>query len=344
MHAYRTHTCGALRLGHAGQTARLSGWVHRKRDHGQLLFVDLRDHHGITQCVIDVSSPLFGEVDALRLESVVSLTGKVVKRSPDTINPNLPTGEVELVIEAFELLSAAEPLPFPVNTEAEYPEDMRLAHRFLDLRRERVHANIMLRSQVIASIRRRMIEQGFAEFQTPILTASSPEGARDYLVPSRIHPGTFYALPQAPQQYKQLYMISGFDRYFQIAPCFRDEDARADRSPGDFYQLDVEMSFVTQEDVFAAVEPVMHGLFTEFSDWEVTPTPFPRIAFRDAVLRYGTDKPDLRNPIEIADVTKAFRGSGFKVFAGAIEAGAVVRAIPAPGAVGRPRSFFDQMV
>ena len=241
MHVYRTHTCGALRLADAGITARLSGWVHRKRDHGQLLFVDLRDHYGVTQCVIDVSSPLFARVDALRLESVVSLTGRIVKRSPDTINPNLATGEVELVIAELELLSGAEPLPFPVNSDAEYPEDMRLAYRFLDLRRERVHASIMLRAQVIASIRRRMLAQGFTEFQTPILTASSPEGARDYLVPSRLHPGTFYALPQAPQQFKQLLMVAGFDRYFQIAPCFRDEAARADRSPGEFYQLDFEM-------------------------------------------------------------------------------------------------------
>jgi len=342
MHAYRTHTCGALRLGHAGQPARLSGWVHRKRDHGQLLFVDLRDHYGVTQCVIDVSSPLFGEVDGLRLESVVSLTGKVVKRSPDTINPNLPTGEVELVIDAFELLSAAEPLPFPVNTEAEYPEDMRLAHRFLDLRRERVHANIMLRSQVIASIRRRMIEQGFAEFQTPILTASSPEGARDYLVPSRIHPGTFYALPQAPQQFKQLLMVAGFDRYFQIAPCFRDEAARADRSPGEFYQLDFEMSFVTQEDVFAAIEPVLHGVFEEFGQGRaVTLAPFPRITFADAALKYGTDKPDLRNPLVIADVSEVFAGSNFRAFKRVVESGGVVRAIPAPGSASRPRSSFQ---
>jgi aspartyl-tRNA synthetase len=252
MHAYRTHTCGALRLPDAGVTARLSGWVHRKRDHGQLLFIDLRDHYGLTQCVIDVSSPLFAAADALRLESVVTVSGRVAARSPDTINPKLATGEVELMIADIALLSAAEPLPFPVNSEAEYPEEMRLAYRFLDLRRERMHANIMLRSQVIASIRRRMIEAGFTEFQTPILTASSPEGARDYLVPSRLHPGKFYALPQAPQQFKQLLMVAGFDRYFQIAPCFRDEAGRADRLPGEFYQLDFEMSFVTQEDVFAS--------------------------------------------------------------------------------------------
>jgi aspartyl-tRNA synthetase len=340
MHAYRTHTCGALRLAHAGAGARLAGWVHRKRDHGQLLFIDLRDHYGITQCVIDISSPLFGEVDALRLESVVSLTGRVVKRSPETINANLPTGEVELVIDALQLLSAAEPLPFPVNSEAEYPEEMRLAYRFLDLRRERVHSNIMLRSHVIASIRRRMIDQGFTEFQTPILTASSPEGARDYLVPSRLHPGTFYALPQAPQQFKQLLMVSGFDRYFQIAPCFRDEASRADRSPG-FYQLDFEMSFVTQEDVFAAIEPVLHGVFEEFGGGRaVTPPPFPRITYAEAALKYGTDKPDLRNPLVIADVSEVFAGSKFRAFRRIVEEGGVVRAIPAPGAASRPRSSF----
>src|SRR5438270_2910253 len=316
MHAYRTDTCGALRLADAGRTARLSRWVHRKRDHGQLLFVDLRDHYGITQCVIDVSSALFAAVDALRLESVVSVTGRIVKRSPDTINPNLATGEVELVIAELELLSAAEPLPFPVNSDAEYPEDMRLAYRFLDLRREDIHAKMMLRSAVIASIRRRMIEQGFTEFQTPILTADSPEGARPYLVPSRIHPGEFYALPQAPQQFKQLLMVSGFDRYFQIAPCFRDEAARADRAPGEFYQLDFEMSFVTQEDVFAAIEPVLHGVFEEFGRGRiVTAAPFPHITYRDALAKYGTDKPDLRNPIVMHDATEQFRGSGLKIFA-----------------------------
>jgi len=344
MHAYRTHTCGARRRADAGVTARLSGWVHRKRDHGQLLFIDLRDHYGVTQCVIDVSSPLFAQVDALRLESVLSLTGRIVKRSPDTINPNLATGEVELAIAGIEVLSAAEPLPFPVNSDAEYPEDMRLAYRFLDLRRERVHANIMLRSNVIAAIRRHMLAQGFTEFQTPILTASSPEGARDYLVPSRLHPGTFYALPQAPQQFKQLLMVAGFDRYFQIAPCFRDEASRADRSPGEFYQLDFEMSFVTQEDVFAAIEPVLYAVFEEFGGGRrVTPPPFPRITFADAALKYGTDKPDLRNPIVIADASEVFRGGGFGVFARAIEAGGVVRAIPAPGAAKQPRSWFDRL-
>jgi aspartyl-tRNA synthetase len=344
MHAYRTHTCGALRLADSGRAARLSGWVHRKRDHGQLLFIDLRDHYGITQCVIDISSPLFPRADALRLESVVTLTGEVAARSPDTVNPRLDTGAVELVIGEIEIQSEAEPLPLPVNTEAEYPEDMRLAYRFIDLRRERMHANILLRSNVIASIRRRMIEQGFTEFQTPILTASSPEGARDYLVPSRLHPGKFYALPQAPQQFKQLLMVAGFDRYFQIAPCFRDEASRADRSPGEFYQLDFEMSFVTQEDVFAAIEPVLGGVFEEFGKGRpVTPPPFPRITYRDALLKYGTDKPDLRNPLVIIDVSEAFRGSDFAVFARAVAGGDVVRAIPAPSAAARPRSFFDKL-
>jgi aspartyl-tRNA synthetase len=344
MHAYRTHTCGALRLADAGKTARLSGWVHRKRDHGQLLFVDLRDHYGVTQTVIDISSPLFKEADALKNESVVTLTGTVVKRSAETINPKLPTGEIELQIAEIAVRSEAEPLPFPVNADADYPEDMRLKYRFLDLRREAVHRNIVLRSKVIASIRRRMIEQGFMEFQTPILTASSPEGARDYLVPSRLHPGQFYALPQAPQQFKQLLMVAGFDRYFQIAPCFRDEASRADRSPGEFYQLDLEMSFVTQEDVFAAVAPVLAGVFEEFGDGKpVTKPPFPQIAFDEAMLKYGTDKPDLRNPIVMSDVADVFRGSGFAVFAGALEKGSAVRAIPAPGAAARPRSFFDKL-
>src|SRR5689334_10545763 len=333
MHAYRTHTCGAPRLGDAGRQLRLAGWVHRKRDHGQLLFIDLRDHHGVTQCVIDSSSPLFPLADAQRLESVISVTGTVVKRSPETVNAKLPTGEVELQIAELTVLSEAEPLPFPVNAEAEYPEEMRLKYRFLDLRRESIHANIMLRSNVIASLRRRMIEQGFAEFQTPILTASSPEGARDYLVPSRLHPGKFYALPQAPQQFKQLLMVAGFDRYFQIAPCFRDEASRADRSPGEFYQLDFEMSFVTQDDVFAAIEPVLSGVFVEFGGGkQVTAPPFPRLTFEDALLRYGTDKPDLRNPLVIAEAGEVFRGSSFKVFASALEGGSVVRALAVPGA------------
>ena len=344
MHAYRSHTCGELRIADAGRPARLSGWVHRKRDHGHLLFIDLRDHYGLTQCVIDASSPLFAEADVLRLESVVTLTGIVTPRSADTVNPKLDTGEIELAIAEIEIQSEADPLPFPVNTDAEYPEEMRLAYRFLDLRRERVHANIMLRAEVITSIRRRMIEQGFTEFQTPILTASSPEGARDYLVPSRLHPGKFYALPQAPQQFKQLLMVAGFDRYFQIAPCFRDEAGRADRSPGEFYQLDFEMSYVTQDDVFAAIEPVLHGIFEEFGGGRsVTPPPFPRIAYRNAIQRYGSDKPDLRNPIEMCDVTAHFRGSGFKVFANLIESDPDIRvwAIPAP--TGGSRAFCDQM-
>jgi aspartyl-tRNA synthetase len=344
MHAYRTHTCGALRVTDAGRTVRLSGWVHRKRDHGQLLFIDLRDHYGITQCVIDVSSPLFDVADALRLETVITATGQATARSDDTINPNLPTGEVELVIAEIETQSAAELLPFPVNSEAETPEDLRLTYRFLDLRRERMHTNVLLRSRIITSIRSRMIEQGFNEFQTPILTADSPEGARPYYVPSRLHPGEFYALPQAPQQFKQLLMVAGFDRYFQIAPCFRDEASRADRAPGEFYQLDFEMSFVTQEDVFAAIEPVLHGVFEEFAAGRVvSPPPFRRIAYTDAMLRYATDKPDLRNPIEIRDATETFRGSGFRVFAGMIESDPKirVRAIPAP--TGGNRAFCDRM-
>jgi aspartyl-tRNA synthetase len=344
MHAYRSHTCGQLRLANAGQAVRLSGWVHRKRDHGNLLFVDLRDHYGITQCVLDTSSLLFKQVEGVRLESVVTITGRVVKRSAETVNPKLPTGEIELRIDEYKLQSAAEMLPLQVNSDEDSGEDIRLTYRFLDLRRERIHRNIMLRSNVIASIRQRMVEIGFTEFQTPILTSSSPEGARDYLVPSRIHPGKFYALPQAPQQFKQLLMIAGFDRYFQIAPCFRDEDARADRSPGEFYQLDFEMSYVTQEDVFAALEPVLHGVFEEFrGDRRVSPRPFPRIPFDEAMLKYGSDKPDLRNPLTITDVSDVFRGSGFGIFAKSVAAGGIVRAIPAPGTAERPRSFFDKL-
>jgi aspartyl-tRNA synthetase len=344
MHPYRTHNCSELRAADVGQRVRLSGWVHRKRDHGQLLFIDLRDHYGITQIVFQPEQAFFGEAEAAKLESVLTVTGEVVARSEETVNAKLATGEIELVALVLVVESPADTLPMQVNAERDFPEDTRLRYRFLDLRREVMHQNILLRSRIISSIRRRMEEQGFVEFQTPILTASSPEGARDFLVPSRLHPGKFYALPQAPQQYKQLFMMSGFDRYFQIAPCFRDEDARADRSPGEFYQLDLEMAFVEQEDVFAAVEPVMHGLFTEFTDWPVTPLPFPRIAFREAMVKYGTDKPDLRNPIEIADVGEIFAGGGFAVFAKAVAGGAVVRAVPAPGAVGRPRRFFDQMV
>ncbi len=344
MHPYRTHTCGELRPEQVGKVVRLSGWVHRKRDHGQLLFIDLRDHHGLTQIVFQPEQPFFRDAEAVRLESVLTVTGHVVARSEETVNPQLPTGAIELVADDLVVEAPAELLPLQVNAERDYPEETRLRYRFLDLRRELMQKNILLRSKVISSIRRRMEAQGFVEFQTPILTASSPEGARDFLVPSRLHPGKFYALPQAPQQYKQLLMISGFDRYFQIAPCFRDEDARADRSPGEFYQLDLEMAFVEQEDVFQAVEPVMQGVFKELTDWEVTPLPFPRIAYRDAMVRYGSDKPDLRNPIAIADVGAIFKGGGFAVFARAVEQGAVVRAVPAPAAVGRPRRFFDQMV
>ena len=341
---YRTHTCGELRAPHTGTTARLSGWVHRKRDHGGLLFIDLRDNYGLTQCVLKGSSPHLRTAEGLRLESVVTVTGTVVARAPEAVNPKLPTGEIELAVEDLEPLSVAEPLPIQVNSDVEYPEDIRLRYRFLDLRREKLHRNILLRSHVIASIRRRMIAAGFTEFQTPILTSSSPEGARDYLVPSRVHPGKFYALPQAPQQFKQLLMVAGFDRYFQIAPCFRDEDGRADRSPGEFYKLDLEMSFVTQEDVFAAIEPVLHGVFEEFRpECAVTPPPFPRIPFDEAVLKYGSDKPDLRNPLSIRDVTAAFRDSGFAVFATAIAGGAVVRAVGAPQGVAQPRSFFDKL-
>ena len=343
MHRYRTHTCGELRESDVGTTTRVSGWVHRKRDHGNLLFIDLRDHYGITQCVVETGEKAFDAADGVRPESVLTVTGPVVARSADTVNPRLPTGHVEVRIESLEIQSAAEELPLQVFGEQEYPEETRLRYRFLDLRRERIHHNIALRSNVITSIRRRMIEQGFSEYQTPILTASSPEGARDFLVPSRLHPGKFYALPQAPQQFKQLYMVAGFDRYFQIAPCFRDEDARADRSPGEFYQLDMEMSFVEQEDVFDVIEPVMHGVFEEFTNWEITPRPFPKIPFAEAMLKYGTDKPDLRNPLQVSDCTGPFEGGGFGLFSRAIEKGAVVRAIPAPGAGGRPRSFFDKL-
>jgi len=343
MHAYRSHTCAALRLSDVGQTVRLSGWVHRKRDHGHLLFVDLRDHYGITQIVTDTDSPAFQTLDRIRVESVVTIEGEVVARSKETVNPTLPTGEIEVRAGNVTVQSAAAELPMPVFGEQEYPEEIRLKYRYLDLRREQVHANIMLRGAVIASIRRRMIEQGFAEFQTPILTASSPEGARDYLVPSRVHPGKFYALPQAPQMFKQLIMVAGFDRYFQIAPCFRDEDARADRSPGEFYQLDFEMSFVTQDDVFNAIEPVLSGVFQEFANGRtVTPAgEYPRIPYKEALLRYGSDKPDLRNPLLISDVGEHFKGSGFGLFAGLVEKGAVVRAIAAPATAEKSRKFFD---
>jgi aspartyl-tRNA synthetase len=344
MHAYRTHTCGALRAADAGITARLSGWVHAKRDHGGLLFIDLRDHYGITQCVFPAGSPAFAAADAVRPESVITVTGPIVVREAGTVNPRLPTGEIELQVADMVVQSAAEVLPMQVAGDERFPEDIRLKYRFIDLRRDKLHRNMVLRSRVITSIRRRMIDAGFLEYQTPILTASSPEGARDFLVPARLHPGKFYALPQAPQQFKQLAMVAGFDRYFQIAPCFRDEASRADRSPGEFYQLDFEMSYVTQEDVFATIEPVIAGVFEEFSDGRaVTPAPFPRIPYDQAMLQFGSDKPDLRNPLRIADVTAQYAGSGFGLFARLAASGGVVRAVPAPGAAAQPRSFFDKL-
>ena len=343
MHRYRSHTCGALRASDIGSEVRLSGWCHRIRDHGGVLFIDLRDHYGLTQVVADPDSPAFKVAETLRSEWVVRIDGKVRRRPGGTENSDLPTGEVEVYIREIEVLGRAAELPMPVFGEHDYPEEIRLKYRFLDLRREHLHRNIMKRGEIIDSLRRRMKEQGFFEFQTPILTASSPEGARDYLVPSRLHPGKFYALPQAPQQFKQLIMISGFDRYFQIAPCFRDEDARADRSPGEFYQLDLEMSFVTQEDVFDAVEPVIRGVFEEFGGGKMVRAKLPRIPYGEALSKYGTDKPDLRNPIVMQDVSEIFRGSGFKVFARILEgsAKAAVWAIPAPG--GGSRAFCDRM-
>ncbi len=344
MHPYRSHTCNELRKVHIGQSVKLSGWVHRRRDHGHLLFIDLRDHYGVTQCVFNDDKAFFDAATHTSFESVVTVTGKVVARSAETVNGSIGTGEIEVVAESFHVESAADPLPLQVNADGDFPEATRLKYRFVDLRRDKIHRNIVLRSQVIASLRRRMTEMGFLEIQTPILTSSSPEGARDYLVPSRIHPGKFYALPQAPQQFKQLLMVSGFDRYFQIAPCFRDEDARADRSPGEFYQLDLEMAFATQEDVFAVSERALHGVFAEFSERVATPSPFPRISYAAALLKYGTDKPDLRISIEIADVTGIFSGSEFHVFARNIEKGSVVRAIPVPGVAAQPRSFYDRKI
>jgi aspartyl-tRNA synthetase len=344
MHPYRTHGCGALRAGDAGQTVRLSGWVHSKRDHGGLLFIDLRDQDGITQIVIPAGTALLETADRLRVESVITVTGEVVIREEGQRNPLLPTGEIELRAGEIAVRSAANILPFQVAGHEHYPEDLRLRYRYLDLRREKMHRNILLRSHVIASLRRRMLALGFTEFQTPILTASSPEGARDFLVPARLHPGKFYALPQAPQQFKQLAMVAGFDRYFQIAPCFRDEASRADRSPGEFYQLDLEMAFATQEDVFAVLEDVLGGVFAEFGQGRtVTPAPFPRIPYDEAMRVYGSDKPDLRNPLRISDVTEAFAGSGFGLFAKIAASGGSVRAIPAPGAGDRPRGFFDKL-
>ncbi|HJT38873.1 MAG TPA: aspartate--tRNA ligase [Sphingobium sp.] len=345
MHAYRTHTCGALTTAEVGNVVRVSGWVHRKRDHGDLVFIDLRDHYGMVQIVTEVDGPVFKVIESLRAESVVTVTGKVVARAPEAVNPNLPTGAIEIRAEDAVLLSAAADLPLPVAGEQDYPEDIRLRYRFLDLRRETLHANIVKRTKIISDMRRRMEGIGFTEYSTPILTASSPEGARDFLVPSRIHAGKFYALPQAPQQYKQLLMVAGFDRYFQIAPCFRDEDPRADRLPGEFYQLDLEMSFVTQEDVWNTMEPVIAQVFEQFAEGKpVTPAgSFPRIPHAEAMLKYGSDKPDLRNPIVITDVTEHFVGSGFGIFASLVESGSVIRAIPAPGAGAGSRKFFDEM-
>lgn len=344
MHKYRTHNCSQLGTDNVGDIVKLSGWVHRRRDHGNLLFIDLRDHYGITQIVFtDQNQALMEEASRLRFESVITVVGKVLARSEETANESLSTGRIEVLASSYEIESAADQLPFSVNAEHEAPEETRLTYRFLDLRRESLHDKIILRSKVISEIRRLMTQQGFNEFQTPILTASSPEGARDFLVPSRMHPGKFYALPQAPQQFKQLLMVSGFDKYFQIAPCFRDEDARADRSPGEFYQLDIEMSFVTQDDVFAAIEPVLYNIFTTFSDKQVSKPPFVRIPYDEAMLKYGSDKPDLRNPIEIADVTSIFADSDFTIFKENIKRGFVVRAIPAHKVSTQPRSFFDKI-
>ncbi|GIR05364.1 MAG: aspartate--tRNA(Asp/Asn) ligase [Candidatus Pelagibacterales bacterium] len=346
MNKYRTHNCNQLRLEDAGSKVSLAGWINRKRDHGNVLFVDLRDHYGVTQCVIEkTNTKLLNLVDSLRVETVIKIDGTVIKREPDTINKSLNTGTIEIAVDNVEVLSEAKELPMPVFGENDYPEEIRLKYRFLDIRREELHKNIVLRSSIISHIRKLMSDAGFLEMQTPILTASSPEGARDYLVPSRIHPGKFYALPQAPQQFKQLIMAGGFDKYFQIAPCFRDEDARADRSPGEFYQLDMEMAFVEQDDVFNAIEPILHSVFTTFSDFNVTETPFPRITYADAMSRYGTDKPDLRNPINISNLTKEFNDDKveFSAFKKIIKEGGEVIGIPAPDSSQKPRSFFDNL-
>ncbi|MBE6369676.1 MAG: aspartate--tRNA ligase [Lentisphaerae bacterium] len=344
MEQFRTHTCGALRKSEVGQTVKIAGWVHSVRDHGGVIFIDLRDHYGLTQVVIDPDKAFYQELERWRVESVIAFTGTVVARTPETVNSKLATGEIEVVAEAMEVLGECEVLPFQVAKDDSAPESLRLKYRFLDLRREKLHKNIILRSEVIAAMREYMHAQGFHEFQTPILTASSPEGARDYLVPSRLHPGEFYALPQAPQQFKQLLMVSGFDRYFQIAPCFRDEDARADRSPGEFYQLDVEMSFVNQEDIFAVIEGMFDAVFSKFSTKDYSKPPFVRIPYRESMKRFGSDKPDLRNPIEMIDVTELFRDCEFKAFASTVANGGVVRAMKAPQVAGKPRKFFDDMI
>ncbi|MEE8399493.1 MAG: aspartate--tRNA ligase [Desulfobacterales bacterium] len=344
MHRYRTHTCGELRMKDGGQEVKLGGWIHSVRDHGGIIFIDLRDHYGITQIVVDPERDFHRSLEHWRLEAVVSFTGTVVARTPDTVNANRKTGVIEVVADKMEILGEADTIPFQIARDDNAPEALRLKYRFLDLRRERLHQNIVLRSRVISSIRSRLTAMGFLEYQTPILTKSSPEGARDYLVPSRIHPGEFYALPQAPQQFKQLYMVAGFDRYFQIAPCFRDEDARADRTPAEFYQLDLEMSFVTQDEVLEVVEELLSGLFREYGSKEIAETPFPRIPYREALLRYGSDKPDLRNPLQIVDVTDVFSKTGFNAFAGVLEQGGVIRAIPVKGIAGQSRKFYDDTV
>ena len=341
MHPFRTHTCGELRSADVGKEVRLSGWVHRKRDHGGLIFIDLRDHYGLTQVVINPGADFFGESERVRLESVVTITGEVVSRTPDTINPNLATGEIEVVVEDFRVESVCDVLPFPVNQEAEYPEDMRLKYRFLDLRRDRMHRNILLRSKAAQLTRNHLIERGFTEFHTPILTSSSPEGARDFLVPSRLYPGHFYALPQAPQQFKQLLMVSGFDKYFQIAPCFRDEDSRADRSPGEFYQIDIEMSYITQDDLFLELEALFCRLFTELSNKKIAAEKFPRIPYREVMERYGTDKPDIRFDLAMTDVTPIFADSQLKVFRTQVETGGAVKVVCVPRGAAQPRKFFD---
>lgn len=343
MHRYRSHTCAQLRKADVGTTTRLSGWVHRVRDHGGLLFIDLRDHYGLTQIVADPDSPCFKTAETVRGEWVIRVDGEVKARTPETVNPNLPTGEIEIFALEMEVLSASKELPLPVFGEPDYPEDVRLKYRFLDLRRDTLHKNIVKRTQIVAAMRRRMTDVGFTEYSTPILTASSPEGARDFLVPSRIHPGNFYALPQAPQQYKQLLMVAGFDRYFQIAPCFRDEDPRADRLPGEFYQLDLEMSFVEQEDIWTTMEPIMRGIFEEFADGKPVTQTFPRIAYDEAIRKYGSDKPDLRNPIEMQAVTEHFAGSGFKVFANMIASNPKVEVWAIPAKTGGSRAFCDRM-
>ncbi|MBI3118740.1 MAG: aspartate--tRNA ligase, partial [Candidatus Hydrogenedentes bacterium] len=341
MHPFRSHTCGQLRKENAGEAVRLSGWTHRKRDHGGVVFIDLRDNYGVIQVVVNPGQPFFEEASRIRNESVLTVTGRVVPRTPETVNPNLATGEIEVVAEEFNLESSSDPLPFPVNQELEAPEETRLEHRFLDLRREHMHANILLRATTAALVRRHLTERGFTEFHTPILTSSSPEGARDYLVPSRLYPGQFYALPQAPQQFKQLLMVSGFDRYFQIAPCFRDEDSRADRSPGEFYQIDMEMSFITQDDLFHELELMLVRVFKELSNKKIVAEIFPRIAYRDAMEKYGVDKPDIRFGLEMIDCTDLFGQCELKVFANQINTGGAIKVINARGAAARPRKFFD---